>query len=77
MSENDHSPDGFVRVIELPQIHDPRGDLTFVEGGSHIPFDIARVGSTTFTTCRWMPNAAAMPTRNWSRSSSPFQAVSA
>jgi hypothetical protein len=34
---------GFVREIELPQIHDPRGDLTFVEGGNHIPFPIARV----------------------------------
>jgi hypothetical protein len=34
---------GFVRKIELPQIHDPRGDLTFVEGGNHIPFQIARV----------------------------------
>jgi glycosyltransferase involved in cell wall biosynthesis len=30
---------GFVREITLPQIHDPRGDLTFVEGGNHIPFD--------------------------------------
>jgi hypothetical protein len=37
------SPAGFVREIELPQIHDPRGDLTFVEGGNHLPFDIARV----------------------------------
>ena len=35
--------DGLVREIELPQIQDPRGDLTFVEGGNHIPFDIARV----------------------------------
>lgn len=34
---------GFVRQINLPQIHDPRGDLTFVEGGNHIPFDIRRV----------------------------------
>ena len=34
---------GFARMIELPQIHDPRGDLTFVEGGNHVPFDIARV----------------------------------
>lgn len=34
---------GFVREIELPQIHDPRGDLTFVEGGNHLPFEIARV----------------------------------
>ena len=30
-------------MIDLPQIQDPRGDLTFVEGGNHIPFDIARV----------------------------------
>jgi dTDP-4-dehydrorhamnose 3,5-epimerase-like enzyme len=35
--------DGFAREIHLPQIHDPRGDLTFVEGGNHIPFPIARV----------------------------------
>lgn len=34
---------GFVRELRLPQIHDPRGDLTFVEGGNHIPFEIARV----------------------------------
>lgn len=34
---------GTIRPIELPQIHDPRGDLTFVEGGNHLPFDIARV----------------------------------
>lgn len=36
-------PRGFVRHIDLPQIRDPRGDLTFVEGSKHIPFDIARV----------------------------------
>ena len=34
---------GFVRMISLPQVRDPRGDLTFVEGGNHIPFNIARV----------------------------------
>lgn len=34
---------GFVEEVSLPQIHDPRGDLTFVEGGNHIPFDIRRV----------------------------------
>lgn len=34
---------GNVREILLPQIHDPRGDLTFVEGGNHIPFEIRRV----------------------------------
>lgn len=36
-------PSGDVRLIDLPRIHDPRGDLTFIEGGRHVPFDIARV----------------------------------
>lgn len=31
------------RIIELPKIEDPRGSLTFIEGGRHIPFDIERV----------------------------------
>lgn len=31
------------RLIDLPKISDPRGNLTFIEGGSHIPFDIKRV----------------------------------
>ena len=31
------------RIIDLPKIADARGNLTFVEGGNHIPFDIARV----------------------------------
>ncbi len=30
-------------IISLPRINDPRGNLTFVEGGEHIPFDIRRV----------------------------------
>lgn len=30
-------------IIDLPQIHDQRGNLTFVEGGRHVPFDINRV----------------------------------
>jgi len=30
-------------VVELPKITDPRGNLTFIEGGNHIPFDIRRV----------------------------------
>ena len=37
------APQGSARIIDLPQIHDPRGDLTFVEGGNHVPFEIARV----------------------------------
>jgi uncharacterized RmlC-like cupin family protein len=31
------------RVVELPRILDTRGNLTFVEGSNHIPFDIKRV----------------------------------
>ena len=31
------------RIISLPKISDPRGSLTFVEGGEHIPFKIKRV----------------------------------
>lgn len=31
------------RIIELPKITDPRGNLTFIEGDEHIPFDIKRV----------------------------------
>lgn len=30
-------------IIDLPRINDPRGNLTFVEGGRHIPFKISRV----------------------------------
>lgn len=31
------------RIIELPKITDPRGNLTFVENGRHIPFEMKRV----------------------------------
>jgi dTDP-4-dehydrorhamnose 3,5-epimerase-like enzyme len=31
------------RIIELPKISDPRGNLTFVENGNQIPFSIQRV----------------------------------
>jgi hypothetical protein len=31
------------KIVELPKIIDPRGNLTFIEGGDHIPFDIQRV----------------------------------
>jgi dTDP-4-dehydrorhamnose 3,5-epimerase-like enzyme len=30
------------RIIDLPKIADSRGNLTFVEGGRHIPFEINR-----------------------------------
>ncbi len=31
------------KLIDLPKISDPRGNLSFIEGGQHIPFDIQRV----------------------------------
>jgi len=31
------------RLVELPVIHRPEGNLTFIEGGEHVPFEIARV----------------------------------
>ncbi len=31
------------RLIELPRVHDPRGNLSFIEGQNHVPFDIQRV----------------------------------
>lgn len=31
------------RIVELPKITDPRGNLTFIESSRHIPFDIKRV----------------------------------
>lgn len=31
------------RIIDLPRIEDPRGNLTFIESDNHIPFDIRRV----------------------------------
>jgi len=31
------------RMIELPKYADPRGNLSVIEGGIHIPFDIKRV----------------------------------
>ena len=31
------------KMIELPKVHDARGNLTFIEGNRHVPFNIARV----------------------------------
>lgn len=31
------------RIIELPKIADPRGNLTFIEAQRHVPFEIRRV----------------------------------
>lgn len=30
-------------LIDLPKVHDNRGNLTFIENSRHIPFDIKRV----------------------------------
>jgi hypothetical protein len=30
-------------MVDLPKISDPRGNLTFIEGNRHVPFDIQRV----------------------------------
>ena len=30
-------------ILDLPKMADPRGNLTFIESGKHIPFDIKRV----------------------------------
>lgn len=37
------SLDDAVELVTLPKLTDPRGNLTFVEGKRHIPFDIERV----------------------------------
>jgi hypothetical protein len=31
------------RLINLPKMLDPRGNLTFIEGSNHIPFEIKRI----------------------------------
>ena len=36
-------PIDFVKLINLPVIPERRGNLTFIEGSNHIPFDIKRV----------------------------------
>lgn len=30
------------KIIDLPKIQDPRGNLTFIESNNHIPFEIQR-----------------------------------
>ena len=31
------------KIVSLPRIQDPRGNLTFIEGSRHVDFDIRRV----------------------------------
>ena len=41
--KNVQPPHGYAHLIDLPVVSDPRGDLTFIEGDSHVPFSIKRV----------------------------------
>jgi hypothetical protein len=34
---------GACRLLDLPKVADARGNLTFVESGAHVPFEIRRV----------------------------------
>lgn len=46
MDTQEEQPDigvGECRYVPLPRVHDNRGNLTFVEGGNHVPFDIRRI----------------------------------
>ncbi|ALM87171.1 hypothetical protein ASB57_21970 [Bordetella sp. N] len=39
-----HVPlDEIYEIVDLQKISDPRGNLTFIEGMNHLPFDIKRV----------------------------------
>ncbi len=31
------------KIIELPRVNDPRGNLTFIESGRHVPFELKRI----------------------------------
>ncbi|MBL7921281.1 MAG: WxcM-like domain-containing protein [Bacteroidia bacterium] len=32
-----------VKILNFPKIHDPRGNLTFIQNPTHIPFEIKRI----------------------------------
>jgi glyoxylate utilization-related uncharacterized protein len=36
-------PGGGCRLVDFPRIQDPRGNLTFIEAGRHVGFEIKRV----------------------------------
>jgi hypothetical protein len=46
------------QLLSFPVVPDRRGNLTFIEGGEHVPFPIERV--STSTTCREGSRAPAM-----------------
>jgi oxalate decarboxylase/phosphoglucose isomerase-like protein (cupin superfamily) len=39
----EYHDDAEPRLVELPKILDPRGNLSFIEGGKYLPFEIERV----------------------------------
>ena len=43
--ERSHLREGLTgcRIVDLPRVHDPRGNLTFIEGERHVAFEIRRV----------------------------------
>ena len=61
------------KIIELPKISDPRGNLTFVEGATRFP--LISNGSTTFTTFQAALNVVVMPTKDYTNSSLPCRVV--
>lgn len=42
MEFNDNNISREARLVELPKINDPRGNLTFIESGQHVPFEVKR-----------------------------------
>ncbi|MBK5120868.1 WxcM-like domain-containing protein [Burkholderia sp. R-69980] len=38
----DSSLDNTISIVDLPKISDPRGNLTFIEGNRHVPFNVRR-----------------------------------
>lgn len=43
MAHPNHPKSANSRIIQLPVVRDARGNLTFVEAGRHVPFEIRRV----------------------------------
>ena len=62
------------KLIDLPKIHDPRGNLTFVEGNVHVPLILS--ASTTFTMFLVEPIAEPTTSATSTNLSSPCLAVS-
>lgn len=47
------------KIVKLPRIHDPRGNLTVAQGGVEVPFDIKR--AYWIYDVRPVKSAAAIP----------------